>query len=113
MCEMFTAVPTIIEGPSDQDVVVSQPAMFQCMATGVPAPEILWTVGEKLLMNSTETMIRSTSDGFNTTSYLTIREASLEYNGATVTCTAENVVDSVNASATLTVLCKSAIRMSI
>ncbi len=87
--------------------------MFQCMATGVPAPEILWTVGGIPLMNSTESVIRSTSDGFDTTSYLTIREASQEYNGASVTCTAENVVDSVNASATLTVLCKSAICMSI
>ncbi len=101
-----TAVPTILETPADQEVVVSQEAMFNCVATGVPAPEIIWTVGETPLMNSTETVIRSTSDSFDTTSYLTIREASQEYNGASVTCTAENVVDSANFSATLTVLCK-------
>ncbi len=80
--------------------------MFQCAVTGIPAPEINWSVGERLLMNSTETVITSTIDGFDITSFLTIREPSPEYNGASVTCSAENVVDSASASAVLTVLCK-------
>ena len=102
-----TAIPTISEGIPDVQVVVFQSAEFECLATGIPVPEIYWRLGETRLMNTTETAIESSSDDSDTYSVLTIREVPQEYNGATVTCTAENVVDSASASAALTVLCKS------
>ncbi len=74
------------------------------MATGIPVPAITWTVSVMAVLDGSN--ISMSREGNTVTSNLDIREVSLNYADATVTCVAENAVGIVTASASLDVLCK-------
>ena len=92
----FSEPPSFQTTPTDQTVLKGTNAVFTCKATGEPKPTITWTYeGGQLPTNSQE----DTSTGTLTI----ISVTNDDKNEGTFTCTATNSLESINATAKLTV----------
>ena len=89
------------------EVITGNTAEIQCIAFGVPAPNISWEMGGSVLTSSGHVIITEGDSSSNTSSsVLLISNVSLLDNG-TYTCVAENgVVSSDSMTLELTVLGK-------
>jgi len=107
---VFSVVgPVIIQSLINQSVVELESAVFNCTASGLPRPNITWTIlqnGIELIFpigtaDFSTSMIRGTDDR-QFTSILTVTSARPAL-AATYVCTASNIVSNDTAGATLVV----------
>ena len=91
--------PSLLQSPVETTVNQSQTAILKCSADGNPTPQITWSK-----MNSRLPVGRHkvTSSGA-----LILRDVAWHGDEGVYSCEAKNLLGSVNASATLTVQCKS------
>ena len=103
----YTAAPLFLRVPMDQITIQPNNAIFICTATGLPRPLIQWRVETSntqiLLSNSTQLLIQESITGERERiSTLRLLQTNANNTG-NYTCIAENIVASINSTATFTV----------
>ena len=94
------SAPEITTQPANRRVMASESTTFTAKASGTPSPTVQWEVSA----NSGETWAPDTTDAGNTTTTLTVANATLEEDGNEYRATFTNIVEGVQSnSATLTV----------